>query len=79
MSPDARDTIAFKVVQVTETTSSVAMEKEAFKHCIEDLLKADMNIQVIVTDCHTGIVALCRREYPHIDHQFDIWHVTKVL
>ena len=53
------------------------MEKEAFKCCIEDLQNAELDVQIIATDCHAGIAALCRKEYPHIDHQFDIWHVTK--
>ena len=43
MSQDSGEIIDFKVVQVTDTTNSVAMEKEAFKYCIEDLLKADLN------------------------------------
>ena len=43
MSQDLGEITDFKVVQVTDTTNSVTMQKEAFKHCIEDLLKADLN------------------------------------
>ena len=77
MTQESGEFVDFHIVQVTETTSSVAMEKEAFKRCIEDLQNADLDVQIIATDHHAGIAALCWKEYPHIDHQFDIWYVTK--
>ena len=37
MDDDSGKEVAFRVVQVSEVTSSNAMEKEGFKHCIESL------------------------------------------
>lgn len=69
--------IDFRVVQVTETTSSVAMEKEAFRRCIDGVRDAGLKVSMIATDRHTGIAALCRTAYPEINHHFDVWHVCK--
>ena len=66
-------------MQVTETTSSVAMDKEAFHWCIEAVKGVGFKIAMVATDRHTDIAALCRTAYPEIDHQFDIWHVCKSL
>lgn len=79
MSEDSGEIVNFKIVQVTETNSSVAMEKEACKRCIDELIAEPLSIKVISTDRHTGINAMCRKDYPHIDHQFDIWHVIKSI
>ena len=79
MLQSSGEIIDFWVMQVTETTSSVAMEKEAFRMCIEAVKGAGFKIAMVATDHHTGIAALCRTTYPEIDHQFDIWHVCKSL
>ena len=77
MSQKNIEIVDFNLVQVTETSSSVAMVKESFKHCMTDLNAAELTVFVIATDRHIGIASLCRKEYQHITHQFDIWHVTK--
>ena len=64
--------IDFQVVQVTETTSSVAMEKEAFRRCINGVRDAGLNVSVVANDRHTGNAALCCTAYPEINHQFDV-------
>ena len=64
MSQDQGEIINFNVVQVTETTSFVAMEKEAFKQCLQDLEDVGLDVRVIATDC--------RKDYPSVDHQFGI-------
>jgi len=33
----------------------------------------------IDTDSHTGIVSLRKTDYPHIDHQYDVWHLAKIV
>lgn len=38
---------------------------------------ANLEVKVIATDRHLGIAAMCRKDYPEIDHQYDIWHVSK--
>ena len=44
---------AFNVVQVTEVTSSNAMEKEGFERCIQDIAREGVTINRIATDRHT--------------------------
>ena len=67
----------FRVVQVTEATSSVAMEKEGFQRCVDDLIASGFQFTCFATDRHTGIALLCHTEYYHVNHQFDVWHVSK--
>eukprot|EP00057_Strongylocentrotus_purpuratus_P007988 XP_011662462.1 PREDICTED: uncharacterized protein LOC105437502 [Strongylocentrotus purpuratus] len=69
--------IVMSLVQVTEATSSVAMEKLGFKRALDELLQAGCSVATVATDRHTGIRKLVREEYARIDHQFDIWHMTK--
>ena len=79
MAQKTGEILNFYVVQVTETTSSVAMEKEVFKRCVEDLIGSGFQFTSIATDHHTEIALLCRTEYPHSNHQFDVWHESKGL
>ena len=79
MAQKTGEILNFRVVQVTEATSSVAMEKEGFKRCVDDLIASGFQFTSLATDCHTGIALLCRTEYHHINHQFDVWHVSKGL
>ncbi|XP_071851737.1 uncharacterized protein [Apostichopus japonicus] len=68
-----------ELVQVTETTSSVAMEKLGFQRCMEKLKACNVTVDLIATDRHCGIRALMKKEYPNIDHHFDVWHLSKTL
>jgi hypothetical protein len=77
MVQDTGEILHFQVVQVTETTSSVAMEKEGSTRCLDDLLQLGFQFSSIATDRHLGIAALCPSAYTHINHQFDVWHVSK--
>ena len=43
------------LVQVTEATSSVVMEKSGFKRALDELLEAGRNVSTVVTDRHMGI------------------------
>ena len=79
MLQESGEILNYHIVQVTETTSSVAMEKEGFKRCLDDLIAVGFNFTTLATDRHTGIAALSRTEYPQINHQFDVWHVAKGL
>nr|XP_054775161.1 uncharacterized protein LOC129283348 [Lytechinus pictus] len=71
--------MAMKLVQVSEASSSVAMEKLGFQRALQELLDAGINVTVVATDRHVGIRKLMREEYPHIIHQFDVWHVEKAV
>ena len=54
MMTDEGKVAAFNVVQVTEVTSSNAMEKEGFERCIQDLAREEVTIKRIATDRHTS-------------------------
>ena len=54
MSEDAK-VVTFSLVQVTEVTSSNAMEKEGFKRCFRELSEKGVVISRITTDRHTSI------------------------
>ena len=52
------------------------MEKEAFFRSLS-CLQQDFVIVQIATDCHVQIRSLLTKIFPSIDHQFDVWHLTK--
>ncbi|XP_063967369.1 uncharacterized protein LOC135157003 isoform X2 [Lytechinus pictus] len=69
--------VAMNLVQVSEATSSNAMEKIGFQRALDGLLEAGLNIGTVATDRHLGIRKLMKERYPNIDHQYDVWHVKK--
>ena len=69
--------VDFHVVQVTEVNSSNAMEGEGFKRCMNHIRDHGGQITVVTTDRHVGIRADMKRNFPEIDHQFDVWHLAK--
>ena len=57
-------------------------KEESFVCCILDILNVmDLPVQVLMTDRHTGIKKLMRKDKRFQDnlHQFDEWHVGKSL
>ena len=77
MDDDSGIVVAFSVVQVSEVTSSNAMEKEGFKRCIESLEGDRVEIDRIATDRHVSISSFMNKEPPWINHQYDVWHLSK--
>ena len=73
---DTNKIAAMELVQVTEASSSVAMEKIGFSRALGSLIE-EVDVKVVATDRHTGIRKLMREEHSTIDHQFDVWHFTK--
>ncbi|KAK6175902.1 hypothetical protein SNE40_014278 [Patella caerulea] len=69
--------VDMQLVQVTETTSSVAMEKEGFVRGMESILHHGINIKTMTTDRSPSIRKTMREEYGGISHQFDCWHICK--
>ena len=72
MMTDDGKVAAFNVVQVTEVSSSNAMEKEGFERCIQDLAREEVTIKRIATDRHTSISSSMKK-----DHSDDVWHLSK--
>ena len=67
----------YSLIQVSEVGSSVAMEKEGLRRCLDKLLTQGVTITSIATDRHTGVASLMKKEYSFIDHQYDVWHMAK--
>ena len=68
---------AFSIVQVSEVTSSNAMEKEGFIRCLTTLEDNEVVINRITTDRHTGISSCMDKDHQDKKHQYDVWHVSK--
>ena len=66
-----------QLMTVTETGSSVLMEKAALQRSLDFLLSSGMQIKTLATDRHPGVRKLLHQQYPEINHQFDMWHVAK--
>ncbi|KAL1276201.1 hypothetical protein QQF64_035824 [Cirrhinus molitorella] len=71
--------VHFELVQVTEASSSVAMEPVGFKRAVNTLQQHGITVDVLTTDRSPSIRKIMRVEYPQIHHEFDIWHVVKGL
>ena len=74
MDDDAGDVVAFNVVQVSEVISSNAMEKEGLSRCIEMLESKNVST---ATDYHVSISSSTNKDHPNINHQYDVWHLSK--
>ena len=77
MDEDSGDVVAFNVVQVSEVSSSNAMEKEGFSRCLQDLEEKGIAINRIASDRHVSISSSMKKDFPHINHQYDVWHLSK--
>ena len=71
--------IDFELVQVTQASSSVGMEKLGFQTLMHRLQTAKLNIATIITDRSPQVKALMKKAYANINHQFDIWHFVKIV
>ena len=56
------------------------MEKEGFIRCVDNLIdNFETDVRLISTDRHCQIRKLMRVSYDGIIHQFDPWHIAKVI
>ncbi len=77
MDESTKKVVEFNVVQVTEATSSNAMEYEGCKRTLNSLKKKKVPIRCLTTDRHTTITAKMKSVYTNITHQYDVWHLSK--
>ena len=77
MNKKAKLIIEFSVVQVTEVSSSNAMEYEGCKRTLNSIIKKKIPIRCLTTDHHTTITAKMRTNFSGIVHQYDVWHLSK--
>ncbi|XP_069820489.1 uncharacterized protein [Dendropsophus ebraccatus] len=71
--------VDFEVVQRSQCTSSVAMEKFGFEICLNRLMKDGVNIKIFASDRHVGVCKIMATNHNEINQQFDIWHYAKSL
>ena len=69
--------IDFSVVQVTEVTSSNAMEAEGCNRVLQNMKDRSVNIKCLTTDRHVTVTSEMRKKHPKIKHQYDVWHLAK--
>nr|XP_055073876.1 uncharacterized protein LOC129453589 [Misgurnus anguillicaudatus] len=77
MNESNKQIVAFELMQVSQASSSVAMEPLAFKKGLEKILDEGIDVKLVTTDRHPSIRKIMREEYPQIIHQFDPLHVAK--
>ncbi|XP_053567520.1 uncharacterized protein LOC128657265 [Bombina bombina] len=76
---ESKKIIDLNIVQVTEASSSVAMESKAFRRAMNNIAIEQLMVLQIATDRHVSIRKFLREQYPVIKHQFDIWHYGKSI
>ena len=69
--------MAFIVVQVSEVSSSNVMNKEGLTRCIEMLEGRGVNITRVATDRQVSISSCTPKACSHINHRYDVWHLSK--
>lgn len=55
------------------------LERKACEMLLEDMVKQGCKIDLFLTDRHKGIRYDIRTKFPEIQHEFDIWHLSKSL
>ena len=63
--------------QSNETEGSTKMEKEGLIRSLEFLENAGIQPVSIITDRHPQIQKYLREEKSHIQHYYDVWHISK--
>ncbi|XP_065908498.1 uncharacterized protein [Dysidea avara] len=53
------------------------MEKEGMLKALNFLASKSLEVGTLVTDRHKQVSKFVRQQHPHIDHRYDIWHVSK--
>ena len=53
------------------------MEKEGLSRALKFLDAKSLQVSTLVTDRHKQIDKFMTKEYPDIDHCYDVWHVSK--
>ena len=67
----------FSLKHVTQSTSSIAMEKDGCFEVLTSLEDHGLDIKVLGTDRCPGVAKLMKDQFPHINHQYDLYHVEK--
>jgi len=65
------------VAQSNEVKSSNHMEKEGLARALDFLGSNELQVGTLITDRHKQIDKFVGKQYPHIEHHYDVWHVSK--
>ena len=77
MDTNTMKILDFSFVHVGTLSSSNAMKKQGLKNCLQSLENQGMSVASLTTDRHQQMKAYMKNEKSNINHQFDIWHVSK--
>ena len=72
MNTETNMVVDFQVVHVSQAGNSNRMEKYGLEILLKKLINLNMPINSLITDRHTQICALMKKEYSFISHQFDV-------
>ena len=69
----------FELVQVTDTGSSVRMERVCFERCVDFLLDSEVAVTSVATDRHVMVQSLMKKKFADmgVEHNFDVYHMAK--
>ena len=79
MNASTNKIVDFQVVHVRTAGNSNLMEKTGLQILLDKFESLKISIASLTTDRHTQIRAMMRDYYPHISHQFDVWHFAKSI
>lgn len=54
------------------------LERAACEKALDEVT-AKLPIKLFLSDRHRGVGVILRTKYPHIHHEFDVWHLSKSL
>ena len=69
MDENINKVLDFEVIQVTEVSSSNAMEAEGCNRVLKNLKKKGVKVRCLTSDRHTTITAEMREKHPEISTQ----------
>ena len=77
MDTETNKSLDFTVVHVGTVAYSYAMEKQGLINCLNSLKTEGINVVTLAIDGHLQIKAFMKSQKTDINHQFDIWHVSR--
>ena len=67
-----------ELVHVAETGgNSAAMECEGLSRILKRLQDNDVKVCQLATDRSVTVRSFMKKDWPNVDHQFDVWHFVK--
>ena len=65
------------IVQSNEVKSSNHMEMEGLTRALDFLGTNSFEVGTLITDRHKQINKFLSKQYPNIEHRYDVWHISK--